>query len=397
MRKPLPGYVDVDVVGRRAAFGHVHRLQRLVARRRPGVGPASAGSPLRGWRRAATACRDAAGVLEDDRTGAGLDDAAVLHHRHAIAQVGDDPEVVRDDQHAHVRSLLQLAEQVEDLGLHGDVEGGRRLVGDDQVGVAGHRSGDEDALRHAAGDLVRVGAECPCGIGDADPGEQRQRLLLGLRLATCPRATRIGSTSWLPIVNDGSRLRHRLLRDVGDLAAAELVHLLLGPRAPGPSPSKRIGAAEQLARRAAAAEDRQRGLGLARAGLADEAEDLAAATVSETSLTTVLDGHRPGWRSRPPDRSTSQQHRLPRRPWTDRRSRCTVTATSPASTRSAAGLRRSLRRARYVPARRGRRWPNRTSESIVMPTARPATAAASGLAVDFGEAVDEHARPRSAS
>ena len=36
---------------------------------------------------------------------------------------------------AESNSRLQVADQVEDLRLHGDVERGRRLVGDEQVRV----------------------------------------------------------------------------------------------------------------------------------------------------------------------------------------------------------------------------------------------------------------------
>ena len=80
------------------------------------------------------------------------------------------------------RSRLQVAQQVEHLGLDGDVEGGGRLVGDEQVRVRRHGAGDEHALGHAAGDLVRVGGEGALRVGDADPGEQRQRPLLRLLL-----------------------------------------------------------------------------------------------------------------------------------------------------------------------------------------------------------------------
>jgi hypothetical protein len=34
-----------------------------------------------------------------------------------------------------------------------------RLVGDQKLGVGGEHHGDHDALAHAAGELVRVGAE----------------------------------------------------------------------------------------------------------------------------------------------------------------------------------------------------------------------------------------------
>ena len=173
-----------------------------------------------------------------------------------------------------MRLLLQLAQQVEDLGLHGDVEGGGRLVGDEQVGVARHRSGDEDTLGHAAGDLVRVGAERPRRIGDADAGEQRQRLLLGLRLAH-PE----GDPHRLDeLAADRERrveVAHRLLRHVGDPRAAQLVDRLdVGTDQLDAVEHDR--AAEDLAGRRQQAEHGERRLGLARAGLTDEADDLAA-------------------------------------------------------------------------------------------------------------------------
>ena len=52
-------------------------------------------------------------------------------------------------------SSLQVAHEVEDLGLDRDVERGRRLVGDQQLRLAGERHGDHHALRHAARHLVR--------------------------------------------------------------------------------------------------------------------------------------------------------------------------------------------------------------------------------------------------
>ena len=51
---------------------------------------------------------------------------------------------------------LQLAQQVEDLRLDRHVERGRRLVGDQQLRLAGQRHGDHHALAHAAGELVRI-------------------------------------------------------------------------------------------------------------------------------------------------------------------------------------------------------------------------------------------------
>ena len=79
--------------------------------------------------------------------------------------------------------LLQLEQQLHDLRLGGHVERGGGLVGDQQLGPAGERHGDHDALPHAAGQLVRVLVEAALGGGDADQAEQLDRLRL--RLATC--------------------------------------------------------------------------------------------------------------------------------------------------------------------------------------------------------------------
>jgi hypothetical protein len=50
----------------------------------------------------------------------------------------------------------ELREQVQDLRLDRDVEGGDRFVGDDDLGLQREGAGDGDALALAAGELVRV-------------------------------------------------------------------------------------------------------------------------------------------------------------------------------------------------------------------------------------------------
>ena len=55
------------------------------------------------------------------------------------------------------RRRLQLLQQVEDLRLDGDVERGGRLVENQAVGLGRQRAGDQRALAHAAGQLVRIG------------------------------------------------------------------------------------------------------------------------------------------------------------------------------------------------------------------------------------------------
>ena len=48
---------------------------------------------------------------------------------HAVADLGRDPQIVRDEQKADPEALLDLGEEAENPRLDRDVEGGDRLVG----------------------------------------------------------------------------------------------------------------------------------------------------------------------------------------------------------------------------------------------------------------------------
>ena len=75
--------------------------------------------------------------------------------------------------------VLEVLEQVDDLGLDRDVERRDRLVADDQLRAQGDRPGDADALALAAGELVRV-AVVVLGV---QPDPLHQLLDLGLDAA----------------------------------------------------------------------------------------------------------------------------------------------------------------------------------------------------------------------
>ena len=111
-----------------------------------------------------------------------LDDLAGVHHRDVVGAPGHHAEVVGDQDHRHVPFALLAGQQVEDLGLHRHVEGGGRLVGEEDLRAAGERDGDRDPLAHAAGQLVGVLAEALLGFGDADGLQQRERGGAGLGL-----------------------------------------------------------------------------------------------------------------------------------------------------------------------------------------------------------------------
>ena len=101
--------------------------------------------------------RIAVSGLSQDLVGTALfDDAAGLHHRHLVGDLGDHAEVVGDEQNGGVVALLDVLDELEDLRLGGHVQGGGRLVGDQQRGLQGQGRGDHDALALAAGELMRI-------------------------------------------------------------------------------------------------------------------------------------------------------------------------------------------------------------------------------------------------
>ena len=67
----------------------------------------------------------------------------------------------------------EVFEELEDLGLDGDVEGGGGLVGDEDAGLVGwpliyDGDGDEDALALASGELVGIVFGSALGVWEGD-------------------------------------------------------------------------------------------------------------------------------------------------------------------------------------------------------------------------------------
>ena len=63
-------------------------------------------------------------------------------------------ELVGDEDHRQPVALLGVGQEVEDLGLDGDVESGDRLVADEELRVEHERTGDADALALPTRELV---------------------------------------------------------------------------------------------------------------------------------------------------------------------------------------------------------------------------------------------------
>ena len=142
-----------------------------------------------------------------------------------------------------------------------------------EIRLAGERHRDGDALALAAGELVRIGIDALCGIGQPDAIEQGDRFSARLRggifLVTPQRLGDLMADR----VHRVER-RHRLLEDHADAVAAQAAIIRI--REPRELASFQLDAAGDERAVRQQSHQRQRRDRLAAAGFADEPERLAA-------------------------------------------------------------------------------------------------------------------------
>ncbi len=151
------------------------------------------------------------------------------HHQRAVGDPADHADVVADEDQRHAEVRHQLIENVEDLLLHGDVERGGRLVGDQEFGAKRQRNGNADALALAAGQLVRKRIDALLGLRHMHALQKLDRLCA--RIAARQPAMQDQALGDLRAdALRGIQRRHRLLKDHADALAADGAHRLLAKR-----------------------------------------------------------------------------------------------------------------------------------------------------------------------
>jgi hypothetical protein len=153
-----------------------------------------------------------------------LDDLPRIHHAHPGGHLRDDAQVVGDQQHARRALALQAPQKFQNLRLDGDVEGGRRFVGNQQTRIAGQRDGDHHPLFHAAGKLEGIFAEPPFRIGQSHCRQQFERT----RAHRLPGQAEVPFEHFGKLPTDGEHrieAGRRLLKDHRHAATAHGAHL----------------------------------------------------------------------------------------------------------------------------------------------------------------------------
>ena len=157
--------------------------------------------------------------VENVAHAAALDDLARIHHRDAVAQLGDQPEMMGDEQNRASSVLLKLLQQSDDLDLERGIERGRRLIGNQQLGLRQHGHGDGDALPHAAGKFMRILRQSAAMDRECRPAPASP-----CYASACLRwkgRSRYWMSAHLPAdAQDGVERRHRILEDDGHPIAA---------------------------------------------------------------------------------------------------------------------------------------------------------------------------------
>gem|GEM_PF-1962577 len=209
---------------------------------------------------------------EDLVERASLDDLPAQQHRDPVGVVRHDAHVVGDEQHGEIALPGEPREELEDLLLHGHVERGGRLVGDEDPRLGGQRQRDRDALLLAPGQLVRVRAQPQLRLGDLDEPEQRERLLPPHGARQSP----VGAQGLAELPADGAHRVERALRlleDEPDRRPAQRGQFAL----PGAEDLRPVDADSALGLRPGGeqADERAGRHRLARTRFADERVDLA--------------------------------------------------------------------------------------------------------------------------
>ena len=149
---------------------------------------------------------------------------AAIHHSHVIGHLGDNAQVMGDEQDGGAVLLFKLVHQLQYLRLDGHVQRRGGLVRDQQLGLAGQRHGDHHALPHAAGQLMGILLGHGLGVGYLDVLQHLDHLFPGL-IFIHALMDHEGLGHLLFHREHRVQAGHGLLENHRNIVAADLIHI----------------------------------------------------------------------------------------------------------------------------------------------------------------------------
>ena len=148
-------------------------------------------------------------------------DLSRVHHIDQVADLCDHPHVVGNDQNTHALFQAETADQLQDLGFDRHIQRGGRLICDQKLWLADHGHGDHHPLAKAAGELMRIACEPLLRLRDPDTCEHLDHPMLCLDFRADPFVYQQCFRHLPPHAQNGIETRHGLLKDHGDVPAAD--------------------------------------------------------------------------------------------------------------------------------------------------------------------------------
>ena len=79
-----------------------------------------------------------------------------IHDSDPVADMFDDPKIMRDKEIGESELIPQIHQEIEDLGLNGNIQGRDRFIRYNQFRMEGDGPGNADPLALSAAELVRI-------------------------------------------------------------------------------------------------------------------------------------------------------------------------------------------------------------------------------------------------
>ncbi|MCY1362579.1 hypothetical protein D9M69_493030 [compost metagenome] len=118
-----------------------------------------------------------------DRTA--FDDLAAVHDHDPVTGLNDHAKIVSHQDDRHVTLVAQLAQEVDDLRLHGDVQRSGGFIGNKQTRITGQHHGDDHPLVQTTRQLMRIRIQTLFGVRHPNKAKQFEgTLLLGRAAAS---------------------------------------------------------------------------------------------------------------------------------------------------------------------------------------------------------------------